>query len=160
MTRTEPTPLARALGRLPSGVYIVTTLRAGAPVGFVGSFVQQVAFEPPTLVLAVANDREQLADLRKTGRFALSVLGSGDQALMSPFLKRLPEGASPFDGLAVARSRSGLPVLEAALAWLDCRIAGEHAAGDHTVLFGVVEEAQLVREGDPRIHLRRNGLGY
>src|SRR5690606_2096682 len=98
--------------------------------------------------------------LRKTGRFALSELGSGDQALMSQFLKRPPEGASPFDVLAVPRSTSGLLVLEAALAWLHCRIAGKHAAGDHTVLFGVVEEAQLVREGDPRIHLRRNGLGY
>ncbi|MCY2959838.1 MAG: flavin reductase family protein [Planctomycetota bacterium] len=160
MPRPEPTPLARALGRVPSGVYIVSTLREGAPVAFVGSFVQQVAFEPPALVLAVARDREQLADLRKTGRFALSILGAGDQGLMSPFLKRLPEGTGPFDGLTVARTKSGLTVLEDALAWIDCRIAGEHDAGDHVVLFGVAEEAHLAREGDPRIHLRKNGLGY
>lgn len=160
MPRPELTPLARALGRIPSGVYIVSTLRSGAPVAFVGSFVQQVAFEPPTVVLAVANEREQLADLRNTGRFALSVLGAGDQALMSPFLKRLPDGATPFDGLAIARTRSGLTVLEAALAWLDCRITGERATGDHTVLFGVVEEAHLAREGEPRVHMRKNGLAY
>jgi flavin reductase (DIM6/NTAB) family NADH-FMN oxidoreductase RutF len=160
MARPEPAPLARALGRIPSGVYVVTTARAGAPVGFVGSFVQQVAFEPPTVVLSVALGRDQLPDLRATGRFALSVVGEGEAALMGPFLKRLPDGATPFDGLATARTRSGLVVLADALAWLDCRVAGEHAAGDHVVLFGVVEEAQLNREGEPRVHLRRNGLAY
>ncbi|MBL8863593.1 MAG: flavin reductase family protein [Planctomycetes bacterium] len=160
MTRPEPTPLARALGRLPSGVYVVTSRRGAAPVGFVGSFVQQVAFEPPTVVLAVGQERDQLPDLRATGRFALSVLGTGDQALMSPFLKRLAPGATPFDGLALERTGSGLVVLAASLAWLDCRIEGERAAGDHVVLFGVVEEAALNHEGDPRVHVRRNGLSY
>lgn len=160
MSRPEPTPLARALGRVPSGVYVVTTLRSGAPVGFVGSFVQQVAFEPPTLILAVAHEREQLADLRHTGRFALSILGHGDQALMSAFLRKLAPGATPFDALPVAKTRAGLTILEGALAWIDCRITGERAAGDHTVLFGVAEEATVLRDGEPRVHVRKNGLGY
>lgn len=160
MSRPEPSPLARALGRIPSGVYVVTTLRNGTPIAFVGSLVQQVAFEPPTVVLAVARDREQLPDLRATGRFALSVLGAGDQALMSAFLKRLAPGTSPFDGLATATTGRGSIVLEAALAWLDCRITDERDAGDHVVFFAVVEEARLAREGEPRVHLRKNGLGY
>jgi len=160
MPRPEPSPLARALGRIPSGVYVVSAQRSGAPIGFIGSLVQQVAFEPPTVVLAVGRDREQLADLRTTGRFALSIVGEGDQALMGPFLKRLPDGASPFDGLELERTRTGLTVLVRALAWLDCRIAGERPTGDHVVIFGEVEEARLAREGDPRTHLRRNGLTY
>jgi len=160
MTRPEPSPVARALGRLPSGVYVVTTLRAGAPVAFVGSFVQQVAFEPPTIVLAVARDRLQLPDLRATGRFALSIVGAGDQALMSPFLKQGAAGVSPFEKLAVARTSSGLTVLENALAWIDCRLSDERVAGDHTVLFGIAEEARVLRDGEPRVHLRKNGLAY
>jgi len=160
MPRLEPSPLARALGRIPSGVYVVSTLHADTAVAFVGSFVQQVAFEPPTLVLAVAHDRMQLPDLRKTGRFALSILGAGDQALMSPFMKRAATGLAPFDGLAVGLTASGLTVLESALAWLDCRISDERAAGDHTVLFGIVEEARVLREGEPRVHLRKSGLAY
>lgn len=160
MPRPGPSPLARALGRIPSGIYIVTTLRSGAPVGFVGSLVQQVAFDPPTLVLAIGTEREQLLDLRAAGRFALSVLAEGDQALMGPFLKRLPPDISPFDGLELARTSAGLPVLAGALAWLDCRITGERAVGDHVVVFGEVEEGQTLREAEPRVHLRRNGLGY
>ena len=42
-------PLARALGRIPSGLYIVSTVRDGRPVGFLGSFVMQMGFEPPTV---------------------------------------------------------------------------------------------------------------
>jgi flavin reductase (DIM6/NTAB) family NADH-FMN oxidoreductase RutF len=101
-----------------------------------------------------------LPDLRTTGRFALSVLGSGDQALMGPFLKRLAPGATPFDGLVLARTPAGLHVLADALAWLECRVTGEHAAGDHVVFFGAVDSAALLREGDPRVHLRKNGLAY
>ncbi len=160
MPRPEPSPLARALGRLPSGVYVVTARRGDQPVGFLGSFVQQVAFDPPTVILSVGNEREQLPDLRSCGRFALSVVAAASPGLMGPFLRRLPEGKSPFDGLEVLRTAAGMPVLAGALAWLDCRITAEQPAGDHVTLFGVVEEARMLAEGEPRVHLRRNGLNY
>lgn len=160
MSRPEPTPLARALGRIPSGLYVACTRRGERPVGFVASFVQQVAFEPPTVVLAVGREREQLADLRRVGRFTLSIVGEGGQALLAPFLRRDDDLRSPFGAVEVASAPSGMPVLADALAWLDCRIAGEHEAGDHVVLFGVVEDGAARPDGTPRVHVRRNGLAY
>ena len=41
-----------------------------------------------------------------------------------------------------------------------CEVTGEHPVGDHVVVFGAVTHAALLREGDPSIHLRKNGLGY
>lgn len=157
---TELSPLALALGRIPTGLFVVTTRRAGAPVGFVGSFVVQVGFDPPTLCVAVGRDRPHLAAIREAGRFALSVLDRDSQDLMGPFFKRHPEGQSAFDAVAHADTPGGSPYLTRALAWLDCRVQGEHAAGDHVVVFGIVEDAALLRPGDPAVHLRRNGLGY
>jgi flavin reductase (DIM6/NTAB) family NADH-FMN oxidoreductase RutF len=153
-------PLARALGRIPSGLYVVTTSKDGRPSGFLGSFVMQAGFEPPTVTVAIGRDRPHLADVRTSGRFALSILDPASRGLMAPFLRKLVPPATPFDGLALGRTAAGSVVLAEALAWVDCRLVGEHASGDHVVVFGEVVEAALLREGDPSTHLRKNGLGY
>lgn len=160
MARPELTPIARALGRIPSGLYIVTAIDAGKPVGFLGSFVQQVGFEPPVVCVAVAKDRAHLAHIEACGGFALSILDEHSQGLKSAFLRRLPEGATPFDAQKLGSAQSGRPVLLDALAWVDCRFSGKHDVGDHVVVFGTAIEGALLREGDPHVHLRKNGLGY
>lgn len=153
-------PLALALGRIPTGLYIVTALDGTRPIGFVGSFVMQVAFEPPALSVAIAEGREHLGMLRRQGRFAVSVLDAASQGAMSAFFKRHEPGKSPFDQVAHQASPGGLPILTAALAWMECRVTGEHPCGDHVVVFGQVEHGALLRAGDPAIHLRKNGLAY
>jgi flavin reductase (DIM6/NTAB) family NADH-FMN oxidoreductase RutF len=160
MPSTEPTPFARALGRIPSGLFVVTARHAGEPLGFVASFVQQVGFQPPTLSVAVARERSHLAAIRAAGAFAVSILDPASEKLMGRFFKKHAPGEGPFDGLAVTDASSGSPVLDEALAWLDCRLAGEHELADHVVLFGEVVAGALAREGDPSVHLRRNGLSY
>lgn len=160
MPPTEPSSLSRALGRIPSALYIVSTLRDGAPAGFVGSLVQQVGFAPPMLCLAVAKEREPLRNLRTCGRFSLSLLDAGTRSHMGPFLKPHASGSSPYDGLALGRTPAGMPYLADGLAWFDCRIVSELSSGDHVVLFAEVEAAATLREGDPQVHLRRNGLAY
>ena len=153
-------PLARALGRIPSGLFVVTTLKDDRPSGFLGSFVMQAGFEPPTVTVAIGRDRPHLADVRTSGRFALSILDTASRGLMTPFVKKVVPPATPFDGLALARTAAGSFVLAESLAWVDCRLVGEHESGDHVVVFGAVVEAALLREGDPWTHLRKNGLGY
>jgi 3-hydroxy-9,10-secoandrosta-1,3,5(10)-triene-9,17-dione monooxygenase reductase component len=160
MPPADASPLARALGRIPSALYIVSTLRADQPVGFVGSLVQQVGFEPPTLTLAVAREREPLRDLRLCGRFSLTLLDAASRSRMGLFLKHPAPGSSPYDGLALGRTPAGIPYLAEGLAWFDCRIVSEHPSGDHVVLFAEVEAAATLHEGEPHVHLRRNGLSY
>jgi flavin reductase (DIM6/NTAB) family NADH-FMN oxidoreductase RutF len=155
-----PPPLALALGRIPTGLYVVTTLREGKPLGFVGSFVMQVGFEPPVVSVAIGKAREHLTAIRAHGRFGVSVLDGASQRLMAPFFKRHEPGRSAFDLVEHRPSPAGLPVLADALAWLDCRVTGEHATGDHVVVFGLVEHGELQRQGDPTVHLRKNGLEY
>jgi len=160
MPDLDTSPLARALGRIPSGLYIVTTTAAGRTSGFVGSFVMQMGFEPPTVCVAVGKTRPHLAEMRSSGRFALSIVDQQSRGLMTGFFKKLPEGQTPFDKLRLAQTQAGSTVLADALAWLDCRITGEFATGDHIVVFGEVTEGALLREGDPSTHLRKSGLGY
>jgi flavin reductase (DIM6/NTAB) family NADH-FMN oxidoreductase RutF len=157
---THPSPLALALGRIPTGLYVVAASTGHGPVGFVGSFVMQVAFDPPTLCVAIQRDRAHLEAIRSAGCFAVSVLDAASRGLMGAFFRRYPAGESAFDHVPHTTSPLGAPILPDALAWLDCRANGEHAAGDHVVVFGRVEGGACLRTADPAVHLRVDGLAY
>lgn len=161
MTDTQHPPIAQALGRIPCGLYIVTTAGAdGRPLGFVGSFVMQQGFAPPTLSVAIGQGRDHLARVRATGRFTISVLDKDSSGVMGAFFRKLPDGETPFDSLETLTTEGGGTVLSNALAWMDCRLTGEFETGDHVICFGEVESAAMTREGEPQVHLRANGLGY
>ena len=156
----QPTPLAQALGRIPCGLFLATTQGPNGPMGFIASFVQQMGFEPPTIAIAVGKDRDHLEAIRASGRFGLSLLDKPSSALMGRFFGKLAEGETPFDGQALHTTNANSTVFTDALAWFDCRLAGEHETGDHIVVFGVVEEAAQTHDGDPMVHLRADGLSY
>jgi flavin reductase (DIM6/NTAB) family NADH-FMN oxidoreductase RutF len=160
MSDSEISPLARALGRIPTGLYIVSTRTPDGPEGFVGSFLVQVGFEPPTICVAVGKSRGPLAALRASGHFAVSILDEASSSSMGAFFRGYEGDETPFDHVEHEDTASGGPRLTDALAWLDCAITGEHEVGDHVVLFGEVRDGAQVREGDPSVHLRKNGLSY
>jgi flavin reductase (DIM6/NTAB) family NADH-FMN oxidoreductase RutF len=156
----EISPLAQALGRVPTGLYIVSTMDGDAVLGFLGSFVMQASIEVPQISVAVGQGREHLEAIRKSGRFAVSILDAGSQKSMGAFFKKYEGGETPFDHVEHQPSPAGLPVLSNSLAWLECEFSGEFDAGDHVVVFGKVVAGEQLRDGDPSIHLRKNGLGY
>ena len=162
MTEAAPSPLAQALGRVPTGLFVASTnAEGGAPLGFVASFATQVGLAPPTVCLAVGKGRAPLAAIRASGRFALSILDNESSKLMSAFFRKYDGDETPFDHVPHAPAGGdGPPVLDAALAWLDCKVTGEHELEDHVVVFGEVTAGEQRRAGDPSVHLRKNGLGY
>ena len=145
-------PLAQALGRIPTGLYIVSTRHGGT----LGSFLMQVGFAPPTVCVAVGTGRGALEAIRGSGRFGVSILDAESRGLMAPFFK----SEAPFDEVEHQDAPGGSPVLTGALAWFECEVTGEHDAGDHVVVFGTAVSGAQHRAGDSATHLRKNGLGY
>jgi len=162
MNASDPSPsaLAQALGRIPSGLFLVATSSPTGPVGFVGSFVMQMGFDPPTICVATGKGRAPLEAIRTRESFAISILDQASQDAMGAFFKKYTGGDGPFEHVAHRAAPSGAPILTGALAWLDCRVSGEFELNDHVVIFGTVENGALLRPGDPSIHLRKNGLSY
>lgn len=153
-------PVARALGRVPSGLFVVTASGPTGPLGFVASFLVQVGLAPPTVAVAVGKGRDHLDAIRGSGRFAVSVLDKQSSGAMGAFFKKREAGGSPFDDLAHAPTPAGVPYLTESLAWMECEVSGEHATDDHVVVFGTVREGALLREGEPSIHVRKDGRTY
>ena len=160
-SRPPVTPLGQALGRIPSGLYILTAAHDGRSTGMLASWVQQAGFDPPMLTVAVAKTRYVGDWLSRSGRFTLNQIPAGGKALIRHFGRGFDPDATAFDGLTL-RDRPGLgPVLEAAIAYLDAEVAGEIASGDHRIFLATIVDGRVLEpEAEPLVHVRHNGFHY
>jgi flavin reductase (DIM6/NTAB) family NADH-FMN oxidoreductase RutF len=152
--------LAAALGRVPSGLFILTARREGGETGMLASWVQQCSFEPPQITAALRGDRDVLAWLTPGAPFTVNILDEDQTDMLVHFGKGFALGEPAFDGLDVDRPDGAAPVLCDALAYLDCRVVERHPVGDHELLVGRVVAGRLQEEGKPMVHIRKSGLRY
>jgi flavin reductase (DIM6/NTAB) family NADH-FMN oxidoreductase RutF len=153
--------VAAGLGRIPSGLFVITWRSEAADRGMLASWVMQAAFDPPSISIAVENTRDLLPHLQEGGSCVVHVLAAADRGLLGRFAKTSSNGQDPFEGLSVARGDSGALVLQDAAVALECRATASCVAGDHTIVTVAVTAAPVVKAAaDPAVHLRKNGLRY
>jgi flavin reductase (DIM6/NTAB) family NADH-FMN oxidoreductase RutF len=161
MTDGEPRKsLGAALGRIPSGLFILTIRRGPAETGMLVSWVQQCGFEPPSIILAVQREREILTWLSDGAPFTLNVLDDTQTDMIAHFGKGFRTDEQAFTGLEVERSADGALILCESLAYLQCEVAGRWPVADHDLFLGRVVAGRILNEGHPMIHVRRNGFHY
>jgi flavin reductase (DIM6/NTAB) family NADH-FMN oxidoreductase RutF len=153
--------LAQALGRVPSGLFVLTARQGQRETGMLASWVQQCSFDPPQVTVAVRPDRAVAAWLAPGAAFTLNQIGDGQNNFLSHFGKGFDLDEPAFGNLAVERPDGEGPVLAAALGHLLCRVAGRFKAGDHDLFVGTVVGGRLHQaDGKPWVHVRKNGLRY
>jgi flavin reductase (DIM6/NTAB) family NADH-FMN oxidoreductase RutF len=152
--------LAAALGRVPSGLFVLTARHGEAETGLLTSWVQQCSFEPPQVSVAVRRERPVLDWLTPGSAFTLNVLSEGQTALLKHFGRGFTLEQPAFVGLDIERSAGAAPVLSAALAVLNCCVASRLPTGDHELLIATVFGGRLQGAGRPYVHMRKNGLSY
>jgi flavin reductase (DIM6/NTAB) family NADH-FMN oxidoreductase RutF len=161
MHDTDPhKQLAAALGRVPSGLFIVTARQGPTTTGMLASWLQQCSFEPPQVSMAVQRGREILTWLPQGAPFVVNILDHTQTDMIVHFGRGFALGQPAFEGLELLDSESGPPVLADALAYLECRVTGQFPAGDHDLLIGQVTAGKLLDEGQPMVHIRKSGLHY
>lgn len=152
---------AAALGRMPSGLFVITVRHHDTATGMLASWVQQCSFEPPQLSLAIRRGRYVLDWLATGAIFTVNVLPEGEKRLLAHFGKGFEPDEPAFEGLDVERSAEDGLHLSAALACLDCRVVSQwDTGGDHILVIGQILDGQIRHEGRPTVHIRKSGLHY
>jgi flavin reductase (DIM6/NTAB) family NADH-FMN oxidoreductase RutF len=135
--------LATALAGLTTGIYVLT-VRAGEHLhGMSSSWATQVSGTPVLIMAAVDQQHVTHQMVLESGACALNIVGSQSKHLEDYFYSaqaRRPDNLAPF---ALEIGCTGAPLLQDALASLDCRLVSTHAAGDHTLFVGEVLEAHV-----------------
>jgi flavin reductase (DIM6/NTAB) family NADH-FMN oxidoreductase RutF len=146
--------LRRVLRNVPAAVAVVTVDVAGERLGLtVASFVS-LSLEPPLVGVAVSRQAAMHELLRGADSFAVNLLGAGQERLAQHFARGVPP-IGLWQGIATRVGSLSAPLLEDALAWIECRLHAEHATGDHTFFVGEVAAAALGAPREPLLYLRQ-----
>ncbi len=164
MTDNLKEKIAPLLGRIPSGVFILTATDGnGNETGMLSSWVQQAAFEPPIFSVAV-NSKRYLNDwLAKAPEVVLNFVGETQFEFLKHFGKGFEPDQPAFEGIDIERGTTGAPIIKGALAYLEGRVLSQTIAGDHTIYFveiiaaGPADKLEIEK---PMVHIRKNGFGY
>lgn len=142
----DPMDFRRVLGHFPTGVTVVAAAPDGRASGMtVGSFFS-ISLDPPLVGLCVGKGSSSWPEIEPAGCFAVSVLGSDQSELSNRFAR---SGEDRFDGVTWRAGLTGSPVLDDALAHIDCVTEQVVEAGDHWIVIGRVVELDVHRDGSP-----------
>jgi len=151
---------AAALGRVPSGIFILTVAHDGQETGMLVSWVVQAGFEPPMVSVAVKSERYVCQWLTNKASFVLNIVPSEGKALLGHFGRGFEPGEPAFEGLEIIRTANDLPVLTTALGHLECEPGEFIDSGDHRIFLCKIVGGRLASQQQPMVHIRRNGLQY
>lgn len=153
----DPYPV---LGRVASGVYILTIGQGERATGMLASWVMQAGFEPPMVSVAVRQDRYVAEWLAAGEPFVLNILAAEQKSWLKHFGKGFEIGEPAFDGFEVRRADNGATVLSEARGYLECQPVSHIDSGDHRVFLANVTAGDLSRPASPLVHVRTTGAHY
>ena len=142
-----------ALARFASGVTIVTTVDGGGRrAGFTASAFSSLSLDPPLILVCLEKRAESYPTFDAAEHFAVSILATGQTDVALRFATR---GIDKFAGAPVVPGElTGMPLIEGAIAHLECRVHDRPDGGDHTIIIGEVLRAAST-DGEPLLHFNR-----
>ena len=154
------TSIAAILGRLPSGIFVLTVREGERETGMICSWVMQAGFDPPMITVAVNHDR-YVEDWISSGQpFVLNILADSQRSLLRHFARGFEPGEPAFEELEVKRSPLNVPILGAAMGYLECVKVSHVDSPDHRIFLAEVKTGRLAEDAEPMVHIRKNGLRY
>ena len=149
----------KALRHIVHGVYVIGVCDGSRRNAFTATWITQVSFIPPLVVAGVRKDSVSFQMIDRSRVLAINFLSSGQKPLAQHFLKPAHLGGDKLAGIRFRAGKLGAPILEEALAHLECRVREIFPAGDHSIVLAEVVEAQVHREADP-LTLKETGWQY
>ncbi|MFD0903895.1 flavin reductase family protein [Actinomadura sediminis] len=141
------------LGRFATGVVAITAVEPGTgrPLGLVANSFTSVSLDPPLVAFCVAHTSTTWPRLRDAGRLCVNILG---ERQLETSRRLAARGGDKFAGVRWTESPGGAPLIDGGIAWIECSVEREHAAGDHAIVVARVHD--LGRQGgdDPLIYYR------
>jgi flavin reductase (DIM6/NTAB) family NADH-FMN oxidoreductase RutF len=133
----------QALGHFPTGVVLITAMDADErPVGMiVGSFTS-VSLDPPLVAFLPSRSSSTYSRMGVVKRFAVNVLSADQEEVCRSFSSK--QIVDKWSGLAWHKAPTGAPVIDDAVAWIDCDVESLTQVGDHDLVIGRVRGVRVV----------------
>jgi flavin reductase (DIM6/NTAB) family NADH-FMN oxidoreductase RutF len=163
------------MDEMPYGLYIVGSRSADEVNGMMADWVMQVSFQPRLVAVAFENDARTLENIRASKSFTINALSQAADSMelaakfAQPYYGAKIKGRTrtaagevhhKLEGIPHSKTAAGSPVLDAAMAWLECEAEQFVPAGDHTLVIGRVVDGQMVRSDTQPLTSSYTGWNY
>jgi flavin reductase (DIM6/NTAB) family NADH-FMN oxidoreductase RutF len=138
------------VGHFASGVTIVTAHSEGVDYGVTANAVTSLSLEPPMMLVCLNRNSRTQGAVSRSKAFSVNILNEGQGDLAVRFAS---SGPDKFDGVGLRYGDLGSPLLEDALAHLECWVVEEVLAGTHQVFLAGVHRAERF-DGAPLAYFR------
>jgi flavin reductase (DIM6/NTAB) family NADH-FMN oxidoreductase RutF len=147
----EKNELRRVMGHFATGVTVITSIRiSGELHGLTANAFTSVSLTPPLLLVCIDKKAESYPCFDESKVFTVNVLAADQEALSRRFAVT---GGDKFEGVSYKIGANAAPILDGALAYLECRVTQKIDGGDHTIYIGEIEQAET-KEGKPLLFFR------
>ncbi len=150
----DPAAMRTVMGFFATGVTVITAMAGEEPVGLAANSFTSVSLEPPLVLFCAATSSSTWPKIDAAGKFCVNFLPEDGEQTCRVF-------ASPGDRFSQVGWHSGTtgsPVLDAALAYVDCEIEHRYDGGDHVIVVGRVVDLGHREHGTP-LAFYRGGYG-
>jgi flavin reductase (DIM6/NTAB) family NADH-FMN oxidoreductase RutF len=135
-----------ALRMIPYGIYVLTADDGKGNVGAATvNWVTQGSFAPPLVVVGVKADSGAHTVVKGTGKFALNMLGKEHKGVAFTFFKPAKVEDGKLSGQAFHPGTNGTPILDDAIAAVECSVREIVELGDHHIVVAEVTEAVVMK---------------
>jgi flavin reductase (DIM6/NTAB) family NADH-FMN oxidoreductase RutF len=140
----------RVLWTMPSGLYVIGSRAGDRMNAMTANWVTQLSFDPK--VVGVSVEKPAFThELISAGRaFTVNIIDREDRAIVRKFTKPVDvdRDAGTLNGFPFHTAPSGVPVLDTALAWIDCAVRQDVDLGGSTLFIGEVTDAGFQKPED------------
>jgi 3-hydroxy-9,10-secoandrosta-1,3,5(10)-triene-9,17-dione monooxygenase reductase component len=147
----DPASYRTVLGHFATGVALITASNDDEPVGMACNSFTSVSLDPPLVLFCAAKSSTTWPLIQAAGKWAANILDEEGEELCRLFAQK---GADRFAHVSYSIGRSGAPILDRSLAFVDCETVDEHDAGDHLIVVGRVLELGYVPDTKPLLFYR------
>jgi 3-hydroxy-9,10-secoandrosta-1,3,5(10)-triene-9,17-dione monooxygenase reductase component len=151
-----PRRLRDIFGTFASGLTVISSSTRQGPSGFTCQSFASLSLEPALVTFSPARTSSTWPVLRDAGSFTVNILPAEHQHLAGQFAR---SGTDKFAGVSHTASPLGNPILDDALAWIDCELHAEYDGGDHTIVVAAVRHLSARHDAEPLLFFKGRYAG-
>jgi flavin reductase (DIM6/NTAB) family NADH-FMN oxidoreductase RutF len=146
----EPQDFRDVMARLAASVVVISARAGSGFRGLTATSLTSISAEPPMVLVSLERMTVTRNAVIETGAFNVSVLTRAQEFVAERFAGRAPAVAADWQEVPHHLGTNGIPLIDGCVAWLECKLAQVHEAGDHDICIADVEQA-VRGAGEPLI---------
>jgi flavin reductase (DIM6/NTAB) family NADH-FMN oxidoreductase RutF len=148
----------KLIGQRATAATVVTATGPDGPAGFLALSSTHLTSSPPTMMVSIDEKTSALSAIRAGKHFAVNILSEADRELADSFGGRGDlKGADRFTTRTWTKLATGAPVLDGAVATIDCELDELIARHGAVIAIGRIAAFRVNGEAKPLVFF---GSGY